>query len=589
MTHLPPELPPHLEGQTSTWLSKSTSASVLGNPLVWSAVTALLIFIGYLWLQFYAKPISVQLEQSHTQDELIGSGQRGGWNPDIYRSIETETSMNITRQADDIRAEGYRTEIDHQDKIQPLLNQARERLDNEALIGTDGNNAWQLYQRVLEIEPEHKIALSGKEQIVSLLQENAEFAVDEEQFAEAELWLNQLDLIQPGASFQADLRRLIVDRINENLALEQAAQLQAEKKLLLSTALRDASAAMQASPPRLREAYDLYQRVLELDEANSSAIDGLHELHAKRIAMALAAISSGDFSSAQIQIERLQQTQAEKSVTDKLLDELLTAKTKKDQARPAPETDNPLAPVVPDEAEVAPSNNSNRNKENSALTPTEIDTRMPSFSTTLGETPTLPPETSIQVTGRARPKVDEIQIQAPPLSQVENVSTKKPSNDAKSMLSRGILAYYTGDYESAFSTLHPLAEEGNARAQFRIGMMYYNGRSVVKNTDLARQWIARALPTILRTAQADQAWAQADLGTAYELGVGVIQDPRRAATWYLKSANQGYAGAQANLGVLYGNGNGVKYDRQIALYWLKRAAVQGDKVAQDNLRVLNAR
>ena len=61
-----------------------------------------------------------------------------------------------------------------------------------------------------------------------------------------------------------------------------------------------------------------------------------------------------------------------------------------------------------------------------------------------------------------------------------------------------------------------------------------------------------------RTAQAGQAWAQADLGTAYELGVGVILDPERTAAWYLKSANQGYAGAQANLGVLYGNGSGVK-------------------------------
>lgn len=591
MTHLHPALPPHLEGQTSTWLSKSTSARVLGNPLVWSAVTAFLIFISYLWLQFYAKPLSGQLEQTHSQDELIGSGQRGGWNPDIYRPIETESSMNITQQADDIRAEGYRTEIDHQNKIQPLLKQARIYLETEALIGTDGKNAWQLYQRVLDIEPEQRTALSGKAQIISLLQENAEFATDEEQFEEAELWLNQLDSIQPGDIFQADMRQLIVDLINENLALEQAAQREADRILLLQTALQDASVVMQANPPGLREAYDLYQRVLELDKDNKTAIDGLHEIHAKRIAMALAAISAGNFAFAQTQIERLQQTLAEKSVTDKLLDALQAAKTQTDQA----EKDNRVPPVMPDETETSPSGGTNKEKEKTLPDSAEIDKRMPSFSTTIGETPAievtpaLPPETTILVTGRARPTVDEIQIQAPALSQVESVPGGLSSKDTKTMLSRGIRAYYTGEYETAFSILHPLAEEDVARAQFRIGMMYYNGRTVIKNKDLARQWFARALPTILRTAQIGDAWAQADLGTAYELGVGVILDPERAAAWYLKAADQGYAGAQANLGVLYGNGNGVKYDRQVALYWLKRAAAQGDKVAQDNLRALNAR
>lgn len=589
MTHLPPELPPHLEGQTSTWLSKSTSARVLGNPLVWSVVTALLIFIGYLWLQFYAKPLTGQPEQSHSQDELIGSGQKGGWNPDIYRPIETEASMNITRQADDIRAEGYRTDIDHQNKIQPLLAQARAYLETETLVGTDGKNAWQLYQRVLEIEPEQKVALSGKAQIISLLQENAEFAVDEEQFAEAELWLNQLDGIQPGDIFQVELRQLIVDLINENLALEQAAKRHAERALLLTTALQDAAAVMQAKPPGLREAYDLYQRVLELDKGNESAIAGLHEIHAKRIAMALAAITAGDYAVAQTQIERLKQTLAEKSAINQLMSALQEAKTENDEA------DKPIPPVIPGEMKTSPSDSTSKDEQNKPPIATEIDQRMPSFSTTIGETPAAkstpapPPETTILVAGRARPQVEEIPIQAPTLSQVENVPGGLSSNDTKTMLSKGIQAYYTGEYESAFSILHPLAEEDIARAQFRIGMMYYSGRTVIKNTDLARQWIARALPTILRTAQTGQAWAQADLGTAYELGVGVILDPKRAAAWYLKSANQGYAGAQANLGVLYGNGNGVKYDRQVALYWLKRAAAQGDKAARDNLRALNAR
>ena len=119
--------------------------------------------------------------------------------------------------------------------------------------------------------------------------------------------------------------------------------------------------------------------------------------------------------------------------------------------------------------------------------------------------------------------------------------------------------------------------------------MYYQGRTVVKNEDIARKWIVQSLPAVLRAAQSGQAWAQSDLGTAYELGIGVKQDISRAASLYQKAARQGYAGAQTNLGVLYGTGEGVKYDRKAAIYWLKKAAAQGDKIAQGNLFILNAR
>ncbi len=587
MSHLPPALPPHLEGQQINWLSKTTSARFLGNPLVWSLVTGLFIVLGYLWLEYYARPYSERLAQNHTEDELIGSPNRGSWNPDIYRNIETESLMNITRQADDIRAEGYRTAIDHQNKIQPLLDQARNYLEQEQYVGSDGENAWQLYQRILEIEPGHKIASSGQSQIISLLQENAEFAVDDEQYAEAEHWLNQLDTILPGAPFQSDLRLLISDLIAENIALEQAAQRKTERDQLLDAALQDATSALNNQPPALRAAYDLYQRAIELEQDNADAIAGLKDIHTRRIKIAKTAIKDRDFALAQTQIDRLQQTGAKQSDIDALqaaLKKARTPVTPAGKAEPAPKQDQiPAKPVAPVADQATPASITASGTEKTPESTTEI-----SQPDTRSTEQTSPPQTSIQVPGWTRPQVEEIVIQAPPVSQVETVSAK-PASDIKSMLNRGINDYYAGNYQRAFTTLHPLAEKNIARAQFRIGMMYYKGRTVVKNEDLARQWIARALPAILQAAQAGTAWAQADLGTAYELGVGVIQDPARAATWYLKSAKQGYAGAQANLGVLYGNGVGVKYDRQTALYWLKQAAAQGDKVAQQNLRALNAR
>jgi TPR repeat protein len=153
-------------------------------------------------------------------------------------------------------------------------------------------------------------------------------------------------------------------------------------------------------------------------------------------------------------------------------------------------------------------------------------------------------------------------------------------------LEKGIRAYYDGNYNTSFELLYPLAEEGEARAQFRIGVMYRYGRSVSKNSDLSEKWFTLALPTVLRRAQTGDAWAQTDLGTAYEIGISLTQDFERAAYWYRLAAEQNYPGAQTNLGVLYANGEGVSYNRSKAVFWLKKAASQGDLVALQNLSVM---
>ena len=43
-------------------------------------------------------------------------------------------------------------------------------------------------------------------------------------------------------------------------------------------------------------------------------------------------------------------------------------------------------------------------------------------------------------------------------------------------LSDATVAYKTGDFANAVRLMHPLAETGEARAQFNLGLMYYNGQ-----------------------------------------------------------------------------------------------------------------
>jgi hypothetical protein len=77
--------------------------------------------------------------------------------------------------------------------------------------------------------------------------------------------------------------------------------------------------------------------------------------------------------------------------------------------------------------------------------------------------------------------------------------------------------------------LHPLADKGNAVAQFFLGVMYLNGH-------------------------------------------GVPQDYTEAAKWYRFAAEQGHPWAQSALGFFFVNGRGVPKNYIQAHMWLNLAA-----------------
>ena len=84
-------------------------------------------------------------------------------------------------------------------------------------------------------------------------------------------------------------------------------------------------------------------------------------------------------------------------------------------------------------------------------------------------------------------------------------------------------------------------------------------------------------------AEQGDADAQFNLGVMYADGEGVPQDYQEAVKWYRLAAEQGYADAQANLGARYDTGRGVSQDYQEAVKWYRLAAEQGYTFAQFNL------
>ncbi|WP_052956611.1 tetratricopeptide repeat protein [Photobacterium angustum] len=88
---------------------------------------------------------------------------------------------------------------------------------------------------------------------------------------------------------------------------------------------------------------------------------------------------------------------------------------------------------------------------------------------------------------------------------------------------------------------------------------------------------------MLAKAKQGDASAQFKLGVKHDFGQGVAKDDKQAVYWYQKSAMQGHAPAQYNLGVMYANGRGVAKDDKQAVYWYQKAAMKGLVESQFNL------
>ena len=109
---------------------------------------------------------------------------------------------------------------------------------------------------------------------------------------------------------------------------------------------------------------------------------------------------------------------------------------------------------------------------------------------------------------------------------------------ARADVKTGVDAWQAGNYAAAIKEWRPLADNGDADAQFNMGQ-------------------------------------------AYKMGRGVPANIKIAGGWFQKAAAQGHEHAQTNYGIiLYDTGN-----RAAALPWLKKAADRGDPRAQYALAV----
>ncbi|MEM7120069.1 MAG: SPOR domain-containing protein [Pseudomonadota bacterium] len=137
----------------------------------------------------------------------------------------------------------------------------------------------------------------------------------------------------------------------------------------------------------------------------------------------------------------------------------------------------------------------------------------------------------------------------------------------------GAAAYEAGDFDTALAEWQPLAESGMPGAQLALGILYENGRGVLKDDALAATWYQKA-------AEAGHPVAQFNLGNLYQQGRGVERDVSQALFWWSEAAAQGLPNAQLNMGIAYHLGEGVEPDPERAFRLFLSAANAGNASAQ---------
>ena len=140
---------------------------------------------------------------------------------------------------------------------------------------------------------------------------------------------------------------------------------------------------------------------------------------------------------------------------------------------------------------------------------------------------------------------------------------------------KALAAAQKGDYATALREWKPLAEQGDADAQYNLGIMYDTGRGVLQDYKTAVKWWTLS-------AEQGDARAQHNLGEMFFDGLGVTQDYKTAVKWYRLSATQGFSNAQVTLGMMYGNGMGVIQDNIYAHMWFNISVFNRNKYAVKN-------
>lgn len=147
---------------------------------------------------------------------------------------------------------------------------------------------------------------------------------------------------------------------------------------------------------------------------------------------------------------------------------------------------------------------------------------------------------------------------------------------------KGWDAYNSLDYATAKAEWESLADAGDAKAAYGMGLLYGNGFGVDMNDELALKYYGIA-------AQKGHADAAFNLAVMHQNGWGVPASDEVANKWYRIAADKGNTEAQMALGRYYAMDFLDTYDPVLAFKWFNLAERLGDYGASEKREFIASR
>lgn len=142
----------------------------------------------------------------------------------------------------------------------------------------------------------------------------------------------------------------------------------------------------------------------------------------------------------------------------------------------------------------------------------------------------------------AAKEIDDVvvrEIENSAVKEMDNTAVENIDNAAAKDLDDAVGAMRTGDFAVAYCIMRPLADSGDADAQYNIGWMYLNGYGLRIDDSLALEWWQKA-------SQQGHTDASFSIGMLYSLGEGeVTKDLDKALDYYLLAMEDGHEDAFA--------------------------------------------
>lgn len=213
-------------------------------------------------------------------------------------------------------------------------------------------------------------------------------------------------------------------------------------------------------------------------------------------------------------------------------------------------------------------------------------------------------------------------------SNISEIIEKAEHGDATAQLEYARLLKTTGNgveqsWDKAISMLQFSADNGNADAQWELGLMhefsdkverdltkalelynksadggspiglymvahcYQHGIAVEEDKGISDSIYTKAFNEFSRLAEDEDIYVLNFLGSAYFWGDGVEVNREKAFHYYMISAKKGNPETQYKIGNCYETGEGTAIDMEKAMIWYKKSASQGYPNAIKALALLN--